>query len=234
VVPGGALAADGRWVGCKPNFFLPVRVLSRLYRRLFLELLQAAFDKAELAFFGNLARLMEPTAFAQYLVPLRNVEWNVYAKRPFGGPQQVLEYLGRYTHRVAIANSRLVACENGRVHFRWKDVRAENKSNVMMLDADEFIRRFLLHVLPKGFRRIRHFGFLANACRAAKLPVIRTALAAPKPAPTAEHADYRERYGILTGHRIDLCPVCGGRMVEIGLSPRSPAQRHAAPRCDTS
>ena len=127
VVPGGALAADGRWVGCKPNFFLPVRVLSRLYRRLFLERLQTAFDKAELIFFGNLARLMEPAAFAQYLGPLRNVEWNVYAKRPFGGPLQVLEYLGRYTHRVAIANSRLLACENGRVHFRWKDYRAQNK-----------------------------------------------------------------------------------------------------------
>ena len=234
VVPGGALAADGRWVGCKPNFFLPVRVLSRLYRRLFLERLQAAFDKAKLVFFGNLARLMEPAVFAQHLDPLRNVEWNVYAKRPFGGPQQVLEYLGRYTHRVAIANSRLVACENGRVHFRWKDYRADNKSKVMTLDADEFIRRFLLHVLPKGFRRIRHFGFLANACRTAKLPAVRAALAAPEPTPTIEHADYRERYAILTGHRIDLCPVCGGRMVEIGLSPRSPSQRRTAPRCDTS
>jgi hypothetical protein len=158
VVPGGGLAPDGRWVGCKPNFFLPVRVLSRLYRRLFLQRLQAAF--AELVFFGNLAHLAEPAAFAQHLRTLHNVEWNVFAKRPFGGPQQVLEYLGRYTHRVAIANSRLVACENGDVRFPWKDYRANKKSKVMTLDADEFMRRFLLHVLPKGFRRIRHFGSL--------------------------------------------------------------------------
>jgi hypothetical protein len=148
VVPGGGLAPDGRWVGCKPNFFLPVRVLSRLYRRLFLQRLQAAFDKAELVFFGNLAHLAEPTVFAQHLRALRNVEWNVYAKRPFGGPQQVLEYLGRYTHRVAIANSRLIACEDGNVCFRWKDYRANKKSKVMKLEADEFMRRFLLHVLP--------------------------------------------------------------------------------------
>ncbi len=135
VVPGGALAANGGWIGCKPSFFLPVRVLSRLYRRLFLKRLQAVFDKAELRFFGDLANLAEPTAFAQYLEALRKVEWNVYAKRPFGGPQQVLEYLGRYTHRVAIANSRLVACENGSVHFRWKDYRAENQPKVMTLDT---------------------------------------------------------------------------------------------------
>jgi hypothetical protein len=234
VVPGGGLAPDGRWVGCRPNFFLPVRVLSRLHRRLFLERLQVAFDKRELEFFGNLARFIEPAAFVRHLDALRNIEWVVYAKRPFGGPQQVLEYLGRYTHRVAIANSRLLACENGRVRFRWKDYRAENKSKVMTLDADEFIRRFLLHVLPKGFRRIRHFGFLANACRTAKLPAIRAALQAPEPAPTVEHADYRERYAILTGHRIDLCPICGGCMVEIGLWPRSPSPRRTARRCDTS
>ena len=141
-----------------------------------------------------------------------------------------MEYLGRYTHRVAIANSRLVACEDGDVRFRWKDYRANNKSKVMKLEADEFMRRFLLHVLPKGFRRIRHFGFLANACRTAKLAVIRAALQAPQPAPTFEHADYRQRYAILTGRRVDLCPVCGGSMVEIGLSPRAPVP----PRCDTS
>jgi hypothetical protein len=233
-VPGGGLAPDGRWVGCKLNFFLPVRVLSRLYRRLFLQRLQTAFDKGELVFFGNLAHLAEPTVFAQHLGALRNVEWNVYAKRPLGGPQQVLEYLGRYTHRVAIANSRLIACEDGDVRFRWKDYRANNKSKVMTLDADEFMRRFLLHVLPKGFRRIRHFGFLANACRIAKLPIIRAALEAPEPAPPVEHADYRERYAMLTGHRLDLCPLCGGSMVEIGLSPRSPVPPRTTPRCDTS
>jgi hypothetical protein len=196
--------------------------------------LQAAFDKGELVFFGDLADFMEPTAFALHLEPLRHVEWNVYAKRPFGGPQQVLDYLGRYTHRVAIANSRLLACENGRVRFRWKDYRADNKSKVMIIDANEFIRRFLLHVLPKGFRRIRHFGFLANACRAAKLPAIRAALQAPAPAATAEPADYRERYAILTGRRIDLCPICGGRIVEMGTWPRSRSPRWSEPRCDTS
>ena len=182
----------------------------------------------------NLAHLAEPTVFAQHLGALRNVEWNVYAKRPFGGPQQVLEYLGRYTHRVAIANSRLVACEDGNVCFRWKDYRANNKSKVMKLEADEFMRRFLLHVLPKGFRRIRHFGFLANACRTAKLAVIRAALQAPQPAPTVEHTDYRQRYAILTGHRLDLCPLCGGSMVEIGLCVRSSSPPFPAPRCDTS
>lgn len=234
VVPGGGLAADGCWVGCRPNFFLPVRVLSRLYRRLFLQRLQAAFDKGELEFFGNLVRLMDASAFTRYIAPLRQVNWMVYAKRPFGGPQQVLDYLGRYTHRVAIANSRLLTCENGRVHFRWKDYRADNKSRVMTLEADEFIRRFLLHILPKGFRRIRHFGFLANACRAAKLATIRAALHAPKPAPRVEHADYRERYAILTGRRIDLCAICGGRIVEIGVVPRSPSPRRSKPRCDTS
>jgi hypothetical protein len=232
--PSGGLTPEGRWIDCRPNFFLPVRVLSRLYRRLFLERLQAAFDKRELEFFGNLVGFREPAAFARHLELLRNVEWVVYAKRPFGGPQQVLEYLGRYTHRVAIANSRLLACENGRVRFRWKDYRADKQSKVMTLEVDEFIRRFLLHVLPKGFRRIRHFGFLANACRAAKLPAIRAALQAPEPAPTIEPANYRERYAILTGHRIDQCPVCGGCMVEIGLWPRSPSPRPTAPRCDTS
>jgi hypothetical protein len=234
VVPGGGLASDGHWIGCRPNFFLPVHVLSALYRRLFLERLQAAFGKRELVLFGNLERLMEPAVFARLLGALRNVEWIVYAKRPFAGPQQVLEYLGRYTHRVAIANSRLLACENGRVSFRWKDYRADNKSKMMTLDAEEFIRRFLLHVLPKGFRRIRHFGFLANACRAAKLAAIRTALQAPQPSPAARHDDYRERYAILTGHRVDLCSVCGGRMIEIGPWPRSISPRRSAPYCDTS
>jgi hypothetical protein len=234
VVPGGGLAADGRWIGCRRNFFLPVRVLSRLYRRLFLQRLQGAFDGGRLEFFGDLTRLREPAAFARHRQALRDVEWIVYAKSPFAGPQQVLDYLGRYTHRVAIGNGRLLACDNGRVRFRWKDYRANGKSKVMTLDADEFIRRFLLHTLPKGFRRIRHFGFLANTCRAAKLARIRTALDAPEPAPAAEHTDYRERYAILTGHRIDLCPVCAGRMVEISLWPRQPRTPHKPPRCDTS
>jgi hypothetical protein len=234
LVPGGGLAADGRWVGCRPSFFLPVRVLSRLYRRLFLERLRAAYDEAKLRLLGPLAPLAAPAVFSRHLNRLRSVKWVVYAKRPFAGPEHVLAYLGRHTHRVAIANSRLLACEHGRVRFRWKDYRANNKSTVMTLDAEEFIRRFLLHVLPKGFRRIRHFGFLANACRAAKLARIRAALQAPEPPPPAKPLDYRARYAILTGYRLDLCPVCGGRMVEIGLAPRSPTLRRAAPRCDTS
>jgi Putative transposase/Transposase zinc-binding domain len=234
LVPGGGLAADGRWVSCRPGFFLPVRVLSRLYRRLFLERLRAAFDSAKLQLFGRLAPLAEPAAFGRHLNALRRVKWVVYAKRPFGGPEQVLAYLGRYTHRVAIANSRLLVCEHGHVRFRWKDYRADNQFKVMTLEADEFIRRFLLHVLPKGFRRIRHFGFLANACRAAKLVRIRAALQAPEPPPPAKPVNYRETYAILTGHRLDLCPVCGGHMVEIGIAPRSPTLPQATPWCDTS
>jgi hypothetical protein len=233
-VPGGGLAQDGRWIRCRPGFFLPVRVLSRLYRRLFLERLRAAFDDGKLRFFGQLTHLAEPATFSCHLNAFRKVDWVVYAKRPFGGPEQVLAYLGRYTHRVAIANSRLLACEHGRVRFRWKDYRASNKPKVMTLDAEEFIRRFLLHVLPKGFRRIRHFGFLANACRAAKLARIRVALQTPEPPPLTNPVDYRERYAILTGHRLDVCPVCGGHMVEIGIALRSSTLPQATPWCDTS
>ena len=235
-MPGGGLAPDGRWVACRPGFFLPVHVLSRLYRRLFLERLFEAFDAGKLNFFGDLAALAAPAAFARHLAPLRRIAWVVYAKRPFGGAEQVLDYLGRYTHRVAIANSRLLACEDGRVCFRWKDYRVRDKAKTMMLAVDEFIRRFLLHVLPNQFRRIRHFGFLGNACRAAKLARIRAALALPELTPVAEPADYRERYALLIGQRIDLCPCCGGRMVEVGFTARTPRNsspdRH--PRCDTS
>src|SRR5947208_7583575 len=145
----------------------------------------------------------------------------VYAKRPFGGPEQVLDYLGRYTHRVAIANSRLVGLTEGRVSFRWKDYRHHDKQKVMTLRADEFIRRFLLHVLPDGFHRIRHYGYLPNGGRAAKLANCRRLLAAPEPAPPAPAADYRERYQQLTGRSLDLCPGCGGRMIEIGVIPRA-------------
>ena len=235
IVPGGGLGPDGRWIACRPNFFLPVHVLSRLYRRLFLERLQTAFDAGDLKFFGDLAPLREPDAFAKHLAPLRRVNWVVYAKRPFGGAQQVLDYLGRYTHRVAIANGRLLDCENGRVRFRWKDYRARSKSKAMTLDADEFMRRFLLHVLPKGFRRIRHFGFFANARRAVKLARIRAALDVPEPTPLAEPTDYRERYAMLTGQRIDLCPCCGGHMIDSGSWPRRSSTAHRPrPRCDSS
>jgi Putative transposase/Transposase zinc-binding domain len=234
VVPGGGLASDGRWIACRPGFFLPVRVLSRLFRRLFLQRLQAAFDAGRLKFFGDLEPLIEPPIFVQQLKTLRTVEWLVYAKRPFAGPQQVLDYLGRYTHRVAIANSRLLACDGASVRFRWKDYRDRDKAKVMTLGADEFIRRFLLHVLPTGFRRIRHFGFLANACRVAKLAQIRLALTAPEPPPAIELAHYRERCERLTGHRIDLCPDCGGHMREIATLPRSSPTTRPTPRPDTS
>jgi Putative transposase/Transposase zinc-binding domain len=236
VVPGGGLAPDGRWIGCRPGFFLPVRVLSRLYRGLFIARLQAAFARGDLKFFGRLSHLAEPAAFARQLGALRQIEWVVFAKRPFAGPKQVLAYLGRYTHRVAISNSRLIACENGRVRLHWKDYRTAGAANEMTLEVDEFIRRFLLHVLPKGFRRIRHFGFLANAGRATKLARIRAALEMPEPEPAAvaEPTDYRERYAILTGHRVDLCPACGGRMVEIVPQPRSPSSQRSPAYCDTS
>ena len=187
------------------------------------------FDAGELGFFGDLTSLAAPALFAAWLRPLRAIRWVVYAKRPFGGPQQVLDYLGRYTHRVAIANSRLVGLTEGRVTFRWKDYRHHNKQKVMTLGADEFIRRFLLHVLPDGFHRIRHYGYLANGGRAAKLADCRRLLAVPEPATPAPAADYRERYPQLTGRSLDLCPCCGGRMIEIGIIPRASSFAAAAP-----
>ena len=212
VVPGGGLSADGgRWVSCRPGFFLPVRVLSRLFRRLFLAQLQAAFDAGQLRFFNALEALQLPRAFAKYLAPVRRAEWVVYAKPPFGGPKHVLDYLGRYTHRVAISNSRLIDFVDGQVSFRWKDYRHESRQKVMCLDASEFIRRFLLHVLPNGFQRIRHYGLLANCHRAAKLAQCRQLLAGP--APVVEFAeaplDYRDRYQRLTGKSLRDCPKCG-------------------------
>jgi hypothetical protein len=156
VVPGGGPSLDGtRWVACRPDFLLPVRVLSRLFRRLFLQNLLDAFEAGKLRFFGNLAGLAESTAFAAALDQLSHIEWVVYAKPPFGGPAQVLTYLGRYTHRVAIANSRLISLSDGKVRFTWKDYRQDGKAKLMTLDANEFIRRFLLHALPDGFHRIR-------------------------------------------------------------------------------
>jgi hypothetical protein len=221
-VPGGGLSPAGRWIACRPGFFLSVRVLSRLYRRLFLERLRAAFDAGMLGFFGDLAGLAEPTAFAAHLRALRKVEWVVYAKRPFGGPQQVLDYLGRYTHRVAIANSRLITLADGQVRFRWKDYRHPQRPKAMALPVSEFIRRFLLHILPNGFRRIRHFGFLANTHRSAKLALIRGLFDLPKPETAPEPADYRERYARLFGRSLDICPACGGHLVEIAVIKRAP------------
>ena len=185
-------------------------------------------------FFGNLAHSASRRPFAAMPRAVAPRRLGRLRQAPFGGPQQVLDYLGRYTHRVAIANGRLVDCEDGHVRFSWKDYRAHDKRKVMSLDAGEFIRRFLLHVLPDGFRRIRHFGFLANACRAVKLAQVRAALDAPEPPPTAQPTDYRERYAILTGRQLDVCPCCGGHMAEVGAWPRTPPPPRPKPRCDSS
>ena len=219
VVPGGGISADGqRWIACRPGFFLPVRVLSRLFRRLFLADLHRAHQSGALQFFHELAPLQDPQAFARYLEPVTRAEWVVYAKPPFGGPEHVLEYLGRYTHRVAISNHRLVEFTGDEVAFRWKDYRHESRSKVMRLPAEEFMRRFLLHVLPSGFQRIRHYGFLANRVRADKLQRCRDLLGAPAPEATGPDApeDYRDRYQRLTGVSLRDCPCCGrGRMVTV-------------------
>jgi Putative transposase/Transposase zinc-binding domain len=233
IVPGGGIAPDGRWVSCRPGFFLSVRVLARLYRRLFLTRLVAAFQAGALRFFGELARLTEPAAFEDHLRLPRRIDWVVYAKRPFGGPQQVLDYLGRYTHRVAIANSRLVDLVDGQVRFHWKDYRQPDRPKVMTLQAGEFIRRFLLHVLPDGFRRIRHCGFLANAHRTIKLAAIRALLNVPEPEVRPEPANYRERYALLTGQSLDICRRCGGPMVEIAAVARAPTRSRSF-WCDSS
>ncbi len=231
VVPGGGLSPDSQqWLSCKPGFFLPVRVLSRLFRRLFLELLRQAFDGGELQFFNALEGLSNRVAFEKYLGPAANTEWVVYAKPPFGGPQQVLEYLGRYTHRVAISNNRLLDFSDGDVTFVWKDYRHESRSKTMQLDGDEFIRRFLLHVLPSGFQRIRHYGLLANRYREANLEHCRELLAMPAPVATPSEVplDYRDRYERLTGVSLRECPHCHhGQMFQIeafapGKRPRGP------------
>ncbi|MDT4842603.1 IS91 family transposase ISAzo26 [compost metagenome] len=236
VVPGGGLSLDGkRWIACRPGFFLPVRVLSRLFRRLFLERLQRAFEAGELQFFSSLVHLAEPREFARYLSGPRHAEWVVYAKEPFGGPQQVLDYLGRYTHRVAISNNRLLDLSDEHVRFRWKDYRRPGKPRMMQLPVHEFIRRFLLHVLPRGLQRIRHYGLLSNRLRETRLADCRCLLAAPPPAEPQNtvEPDYRAHYEKLTGRSLHECPVCNrGRMLCIecllpGASPRAPPARPA-------
>jgi hypothetical protein len=217
VVPGGGLSPDGsRWVTCRRSgFFLPVRVLARLFRRLFLEYLKTAFDSGTLEFFASLQPLRDRCTFLRFLNPARAAEWVVYAKPPMAGPKQVLEYLGRYTHRVAISNNRLVGIDDGVVRFRWQNYRAGGRVKTMTLAADEFIRRLLLHVLPDGFQRIRHYGFLANRSRQQKLDRCRQLLAMPPPeVPTSQAEDYRDRYQQFTGQSLKACPACGdGRMV---------------------
>jgi Putative transposase len=200
----------------KHGFFLPVRVLSRLFRRFFIEALEKAFAAGELEFFSALAPLRERDAFQQFLAPILEAEWVVYAKRPFAGSEQVLDYVGRYTHRVAISNNRILDVEDGKVRFRWKDYRcAVNQQKTMALSADEFIRRFLIHVLPSGFQHIRYYGFLGNRYREEKLTQCRELLGMSRPEPVHDKTDkdYRHRYEELTGVSLIECPVCClGRM----------------------
>jgi hypothetical protein len=233
VVPGGGPSLDGtRWVACRPGFFLPVRVLSRLFRRLFLHGLREAFDAGKLRFFGDLAGLAEPSAFTVQLDELRRINWVVYAKPPFGGPEQVLAYLGRYTHRVAIANGRLIALtDNGKVSFTWKDYRHHSKTKAMTLDADEFIRRFLLHTLPYSFHRIRYYGFLANGGRHDNIALCRHLLAIRSAdiGPAAARGNSDRQFNACD---FAICPECGGTMRRIAVVPRSSS--HQPFRCDTS
>jgi hypothetical protein len=214
IVPGGGFSPDGQhWIACRPSFFLSVRVLSRLFRRLFLEKLTAAYQAGRLAFFADQAALAEPAAFKACLAALRKIEWVVYAKQPFGGPDAVLAYLSRYTHRIALANSRLVAFDGEGVTFKWKDYRAKSAARykLMTLGADEFVRRFLIHVLPDRFHRIRHYGLFANANRAANIALARRLLGALDPAPSSSQSD-----GATGAHQHEernACPCCGGRMI---------------------
>ncbi|MGF6875809.1 hypothetical protein OKW35_005281 [Paraburkholderia sp. MM5477-R1] len=218
IVPGGGLSANGeRWIACRPGFFLPVRVLSRLFRRRFLEALADAHRRGRLQFFGEYAQLADRAVFAQWLAPLRASEWFVYAKRPFAGPEAVLAYLSRYTHRVAISNQRLLAFDGRCVSFRWKDYREKGRTRykAMTLESSEFMRRFLLHVLPAGFHRIRHYGLLANPVRRANLTKIRTLLGvAPKLCPSPYDA-------IATDRPTFICRHCGAPMLVIDILTRT-------------
>src|SRR5216684_1221484 len=211
VVPAGGLSRDHtRWIRSRPRFFLPIQVLRRVFRGKFVAGLKSAFQHGQLHLSGNLALLTQPKIFASWLRPLFRTDWIVYAKPPFGGPEYVLQYLGRYTHRVAISNHRLVSFANGQVTFRWRDSADHNQQKLMTLSLDEFLRRFLLHLLPKGFVRIRHFGFLANRRRASLLPLCYRLLDAVQPSQSQPEASPAKQPNPLW-----LCPKCGGPMVVI-------------------
>jgi len=225
VVPGGGISPEGdRWLSCRPGFFLPVRPLGRLFRGKFLAMLQRAYERGLLGFHGQQQRLADPSAFRELMASCWQKEWVVYAKPPFGGPEQVLKYLARYTHRVAISNQRLVKVEAGQVFFRWKDYAQGNQQKVMALEAVEFIRRFLLHVVPSGFVRIRHYGLLGNRVRAENLTRCRVLLrmgqgtAAGGTGPPQAKKD-----GVASGAE-SRCPVCGqGQMVRVSkIEPTGP------------
>ena len=229
IVPGGGLSLDGqRWVSCKSGFFLPVRVLSRLFRRLLLDKLSAAYLAGKLQFFGQHQNLADARDFAAYLAPLRQIDWVVYAKRPFAGPEAVLAYLSRYTHRVAISNSRLIACDERGVTFKWKDYRAKrpDRYKTMTLATDEFIRRFLIHVLPSGFHRIRHYGFLANHMRVKQVQRLRQLLCDDTVDASAE-TDVSDDHQPTATY---TCRDCGAPMIIIETFLK---QRPRAPPADT-
>ena len=227
IVPGGGLSQDrSKWIACRPRYFLTVEVLSALFRRLFLQMLLAAHEAGRLQFFGDLLPLADKAAFTTYLKPLRQIDWIVYAKRPFAGPKQVLRYLSRYTHRVAISNRRLIAADENGVTFRYKNYRIDGPSRykTMTLATDEFIRRFLIHVLPKGFHRIRHYGLLAKSKCAANIARARELLAVPAPAKEPEPSA-----GSSTLEPPLLprpCPCCGGRMIIIETFARGCQPKH--------
>ena len=241
IVPGGGISADGlRWVSCRSSFFLPVRVLSRLFRRLFLQMLSLAHAAGRLKFHRDRAGLANDAAFAAFLAPLRKTEWVVYAKEPFGGPKAVLAYLSRYTHRVAISNRRLVAANEKGITFKWKDYRigAPGRYKTMTLPTHEFIRRFLIHVLPKGLHRIRHYGLFANGSRADNVAKARALLNVPKPDAIPDDPKSADAAELPTLSR--PCPCCGGRMFIIetfarGCEPRyRPDTAPLVIRIDTS
>jgi hypothetical protein len=242
IVPGGGIANDGsRWIACKPNFLLPVRVLSKLFRRLMLEKLTLAHAAGQLQFFGPHAHLADAKAFAAFLAPLRKKRWFVYSKRPFAGPKAVLAYLSRYTHRVAISNRRLIAFDGRQVTFKVKDYRIEGpgRYTTMTLDADEFIRRFLIHVLPKGFHRIRHYGLFAGSNRAETIKDVREFLNLDPPAADASAKAQQIGETDPAQPLARPCPCCGGRMfvIETFEPGRQPRHRPTAPlaiRIDTS
>ena len=242
IVPGGGISLDGtRWIGCRPNYLLPVKVLSRLFRRLMLEMLLAAHDAGRLQFFGNHAHLVGNAAFKAYLAPMHRTKWFVYSKRPFAGPEQVLAYLSRYTHRVAISNSRLIAADATGITFSYKDYRIEGpgRYKTMTLKPDEFIRRFLIHVLPCGFHRIRHCGLLAGGTKTQTIARARQLIAAVAPVQTV-HQQQLPDGAAATDQATHPCPCCGGRMNIIETFKRGSTPHHRptgptiAVRIDTS
>jgi hypothetical protein len=222
VVPGGGIGPSGEWVRCLPGFFLPVRVLSRLFRRLVVEGLIQAFDKNQLRFFGEIEKLQDAAAFRDFLAPVRQTEWVVYAKKPFGGAQTALQYLGRYTHRVALSNDRILGTTQDTVTFQWKDYRGKDrhKSRIMTLDAEEFIRRFLMHTLPPGFQRIRYFGLMANRHRKENLARCRQLRTGPARELLPSVVQCQAFRRILSEVKPRRCPRCrSGVLITIPLPP---------------